>query len=69
VEAEGDVRFERQANQQLTRAQRVVGQLGPGGSVTATTPGGRVITQVQGPRPKQAPTPPRVPAKPEPIAF
>ncbi len=67
VEAEGDVQFTRQASQQRTRAQRLTGQLGPGGSVTATNPGGRVVTQVLVPR--QSPSRPRVPAKPEPIAY
>jgi len=69
VEAEGDVRFQRQANQQLTRAERITGQLGTGGSITATTPGGRVITRVRVPPPAKGPSRPRVPAKPEPIVF
>ena len=69
VEAEGDVRFRRQANRQLTRAQRIEGQLGSAGGITASTPGGRVITQIQVPRQSPSPPRPRVPAKPEPIVF
>jgi hypothetical protein len=69
VQAEGDVRFQRSANQQLTRAERITGRLGAGGSVTATTPGGRVITQVRVPRQAKEPSRPRVPAKPAPIVF
>jgi LPS export ABC transporter protein LptC len=69
MEAEGDVQFRRQANRQLTRAQRLTGRLGPSGGVTASTPGGRVITRVQVPRQTGGPSRPRVPAKPEPIAF
>ena len=69
VEADGDVVMERQANHQLTRAARITGQLGSGGSMTATAPGGRVITQVRVPRQAKGPSRPRVPAKPEPIVF
>lgn len=69
VEAEGDVLFSRSANGQLTRAQRLQGQLGPEGKVVASTPGGRVVTQVRVPGRVGPPRPERVPAKPEPIVF
>jgi LPS export ABC transporter protein LptC len=69
VEAEGDVLFRRQDNRQLTRAQRLQGQLGEAGNILATTPGGRVITELQVPRRAGPPSRPRVPAKPEPIVF
>lgn len=69
VEAEGDILFHRQVNGQLTRAQRLQGQLGPNGSILATTPGGRVVTEVRVPRRAGPPRPARVPAKPEPILF
>ncbi|MFN9622968.1 MAG: LPS export ABC transporter periplasmic protein LptC [Cyanobacteriota bacterium] len=69
VAAEGDVVFRREGDRQLTRAGRLEGQLGPAGRVTVSTPGGRVITQVQVPRQSSSPRPPRVPAKPEPIVF
>jgi LPS export ABC transporter protein LptC len=69
MEADGDVLFRRDDNRQLTRAQRIEGQLGPQGGVKATTPGGRVITQVRVPPQKTSPQRPRVPAKPEPIVF
>jgi LPS export ABC transporter protein LptC len=69
VEAEGDVLFSRSANGQLTRAQRIQGQLGPKGQVVASTPGGRVVTQVRVPVRSGPPRPERVPAKPEPIVF
>jgi LPS export ABC transporter protein LptC len=69
VEAEGDVVFRRQANQQLTRAERLQAQLGPRGNVLASTPGGRVVTELRVPRRAGPPARPRVPAKPEPIVF
>lgn len=69
VEAEGDVEFRRAGNAQLTRAQRLQGQLGALGGVQLSTPGGRVVTQVRLPRRAGPPRPARVPRKPEPIAF
>lgn len=69
VEAEGDVLFRRDANQQLTRAQRLEGQLGPAGGIRATTPGGRVVTEARVPRRAAPPRPARIPPKPEPIVF
>ncbi|MEB3335514.1 MAG: LPS export ABC transporter periplasmic protein LptC [Cyanobacteriota bacterium] len=69
VEAEGDVVFSRPASGQLTRAQRIQGRLGPQGQVVASTPGGRVVTRVRVPGRVGPPSPPRVPAKPAPIAF
>lgn len=67
--AEGDVLFQRQVNRQRTRAQRLQGQLGPAGTVRATSPGGRVVTELQVPRRAGSSRPARVPAKPEPIVF
>ena len=69
VEAEGDVLFRGQDNRQLTRAQRLQGQLGASGNILATTPGGRVVTEIQVPRRAGPPSRPRVPAKPDPIVF
>jgi LPS export ABC transporter protein LptC len=69
VAAEGDVVFRREGDRQFTRAGRLEGQLGATGRVTASTPGGRVVTQVRLPRQTSAPRQPRVPAKPEPIVY
>ncbi len=69
VEAEGDVLVHRPSNGQSTRAQRIEGELGPQGRVLASSPGGRVITEVQVPRRTGVRPPPRTPSKPLPIAF
>ena len=42
VLASGGVVLRRRANQQVTRAQRMVGQLGPNGTITFLSPGSRV---------------------------
>ena len=69
VQAEGDVVYRRQASDQLTRAQRLEGQLGPQGSVMATHPGGQVFSQLRVPRRAGAPQPQKARPKPEPIVF
>lgn len=69
VLAEGDVRYSRQANDQLTRAQRLEGRLGSNGQVVATTPGGRVFSQLRVPRRAGPPQPQKARPKPEPIVF
>lgn len=69
VLAEGDVRYSRQVNDQLTRAQRLEGRLGSNGQVVATTPGGRVFSQLRVPRRAGPPQPQKARPKPEPIVF
>ena len=69
VEAEGDVLLRRPSSGQSTRAQRMEGRLGPNGQVLASTPGGRVVTEVRVPHRAEGRQPPRTPAKPLPIAF
>lgn len=69
VEAEGQVTYRRQTNDQLTRAERLQGQLGPKGRFEAITPGGRVVSQLRVPRRAAAPKPQRARPKPEPIVF
>lgn len=64
VEAEGGVELRRQANQQISRGERLRGRLGPEGEVTLTSPGGRVFSRFQVPR---RPGPPRL-ARPRPTA-
>lgn len=47
VLAEGDVQLRRDANDQLTRAARLEGQVGEQGQITFTAPGGRVESQLR----------------------
>ncbi len=49
VLAEGDVLLKRDANEQLTRASRLVGRVGEKGRITFTAPGGKVESQVRFP--------------------
>ena len=69
VEADGDLELRRQQNQQITRGKRLRGQLGAQGSLTVTSPSGRVVSQFLVPN---RPGPPRLqrprPA-PEPIRL
>jgi hypothetical protein len=64
VEAEGELQLHRQDHQQVTRAQRLQGQLGPQGTLTISTPGGRVLSQFQVPH---RPGPPQL-QRPRPAA-
>ena len=50
VEAHGSVVLRRQANQQESRADELVGSLAQGGSVTISSPGGKVTSRFQIPR-------------------
>ena len=47
VKARGRVVLKRQANSQITKAERIDGRLGSNGLVVFTSPGGRVNTQLQ----------------------
>jgi hypothetical protein len=47
IEASGQVSLRRRANNQLTRAERLKGQLGPDGLAVFTSPASRVFTQLQ----------------------
>lgn len=67
--ADGQVVYRRTANGQLTRAERMEGRLGPDGEVKATSPGGRVFSQLRVPRQAATPKPVRTPSKPNPIEF
>jgi hypothetical protein len=69
VKGEGQVRWNRQANDQLTRAERMEGRIGPKGHLEAITPGGRVVSQLRVPRRASAPQPQKPRPKPEPIVF
>ncbi|MFM9086844.1 MAG: hypothetical protein ACKOPT_01630, partial [Cyanobium sp.] len=69
ISADGQVVYRRTANGQLTRAERMEGRLGPDGEVKATSPGGRVFSQLRVPRQAATPKPVRTPSKPNPIVF
>lgn len=69
ISAKGQVLYRRQSNDQFTRAERMEGRLGPGGEVTASTPGGRVFSQLRVPRQAKAARPQRARPKAEPIVF
>lgn len=49
VEARGSVLLQRQANRQISRAQQLQGRLGPEGTITIRSPGGRVESRFQVP--------------------
>jgi len=53
IEAEGGVDLQRSTNNQSTRAARISGTLGSGGSIEASTPGGRVISRFRVPPPRR----------------
>jgi hypothetical protein len=61
--------YRRLANDQLTRAERLEGQLGTKGGVTASTPNGRVFSQLRVPRQAAAPKPERARPRRQPIVF
>ena len=69
ISAEGEVLYRRLANDQLTRAERMEGKLGSTGGVKATTPNGRVFSQLRVPRQDAAPKPERAGPKLQPIEF
>ncbi len=69
ISAQGQVLYRRHTNDQLTRAERLEGQLGPGGGVTATNPNGRVFSQWRVPRQAAAPKPEQPRPKAQPIVF
>lgn len=64
VEAEGGIELRRGAQKQISRGERLSGRLGPGGEITLTSPGGRVVSSFQVQR---RPAPPRL-ARPRPAA-
>jgi LPS export ABC transporter protein LptC len=70
IEAEGDLEFRRQANDQLTRGGRLRGRLGKDGELEVTAPGGRVFSQFRiPPGSEPAPRQPRQRQEPEPIRL
>ena len=69
ISAQGQVVYRRLANDQLTRAERLEGQLGTKGGVTASTPNGRVFSQLRVPRQAAAPKPERARPRRQPIVF
>lgn len=64
VQAQGEVRLERQANRQITRSAALSGQVGKDGTVEFVTPGGRVFTELTVPPPAQG-----TPRKRPPVSF
>lgn len=47
VEAQGNVRLQRKANQQITRSDRLVGSVGRNGTVVFSSPGGSVQSELK----------------------
>ena len=68
VLAEGNVVVKRDANDQLTRASKLVGRVGEKGRITFTAPGGRVESQVRFPADRPVDRTPR-PRKSAPVEF
>ena len=68
VLAEGNVLLERDANDQLTRASKMRGQVGEKGRITFTAPGGKVQSQVRFPSDQSGDQSPR-PRKSAPVEF
>ncbi len=69
IEAQGELLFERAANRQATRGERLSGRLGANGQVEISNPGGRVVSRFQVPKRSAPPRPqPRRPA-PAPIRL
>ena len=66
--AEGNVVVKRDANDQLTRASKLVGRVGEKGRITFTAPGGRVESQVRFPADRPVDRTPR-PRKSAPVEF
>lgn len=53
IEAAGDVELQRSTNSQSIRAERLSGRLGSGGSIEASSPGGRVVSRFRVPPPRR----------------
>ena len=68
VLAEGNVLLKRDANDQLTRASRLMGQVGEKGRITFTAPGGKVQSRVRFPSDQSVDQSPR-PRKSAPVEF
>ena len=69
VTAQGSIGLRREANQQITRGERLSGRLGKDGQLEITAPGGRVFSQFKVPQ-RSGPAKPRRPRpKPEPIRL
>lgn len=68
VLAEGNVVVKRDANDQLTRASKLVGRVGEKGRITFTAPGGRVESQVRFPADRPVDQTPRQ-RKSAPVEF
>ncbi|QNI54715.1 LptC-related/ lipopolysaccharide assembly protein [Synechococcus sp. BIOS-E4-1] len=68
VLAEGNVLLKRDANDQLTRASKLAGQVGEKGRITFTAPGGKVESQVRFPSDQSEDESPR-PRKSAPVEF
>lgn len=63
IEAQGSVQLNRDANDQITRSERLTGRVGDNGLAEFTTPGGRVHSQLRVPPPSDQPR------KPAPVTF
>jgi LPS export ABC transporter protein LptC len=68
VLAEGNVQLRRDANEQMTRASRLEGQVGEQGRITFLAPGGKVESQLRVPSHRSTESSPR-PRKSAPVAF
>jgi len=68
VLAEGNVLLQRDANEQLTRASKLMGQVGEKGRITFTAPGGKVESQLRFPSDQSVDQNPR-PRKSAPVEF
>ena len=68
VLAEGNVLLKRDANDQLTRASKLAGQVGDQGRITFTAPGGKVQSQVRFPSDRSEDQSPR-PRTSAPVEF
>ena len=68
VLAEGNVLLKRDANDQMTRASKLAGQVGEKGRITFTAPGGKVESQVRFPSDRSEDQSPR-PRKSAPVVF
>ena len=68
VLAEGNVQLRRDANEQMTRASRLEGQVGEQGRITFLAPGGKVESQLRVPSQRSTESSPR-PRKSAPVAF
>lgn len=69
VSAQGSIRLQREANQQITRGGRLNGRLGKNGQLVITAPGAQVFSQFKLPQRSGPAKPQRPRPKPEPIRL